>query len=311
MVERMEIRRADAMGMCFGVRDALQAMDGISAPSEVTVHGELVHNGEVLRLLDRRGFRQSDEQARAVPSTPSVLITAHGVSERERERLRAAGKRLIDTTCPLVQKAHDAAQQLQREGRRVVVLGRAGHVEVRGIVEDLDDALVVGSERDVRQWPQARLGVVCQTTTATERVASLLAEIRRRNPGADVRFRHRLQPDQGARRGARGPAAGRRRARRRRWARLQQHPPAGRAGRGAGRAGAARRERGRAGRGLVGGAPRGRADRWDLDAGRDDRRGARAAALGRGAARRRAALGLIAATRGVGSQRRAFAVNKS
>ncbi len=188
MVERMEIRRADAMGMCFGVRDALQAMDGISAPSEVTVHGELVHNGEVLRLLNRRGFRQSDEQARAVPSTPSVLITAHGVSERERERLRAAGKRLIDTTCPLVQKAHDAAQQLQREGRRVVVLGRAGHVEVRGIVEDLDDALVVGSERDVRQWPQARLGVVCQTTTATERVASLLAEIRRRNPGADVRF---------------------------------------------------------------------------------------------------------------------------
>ena len=52
----------------------------------------------------------SDEQARQdVPETPVVLITAHGVSDRERIRLAEAGKRLVDTTCPLVTRVHQAA----------------------------------------------------------------------------------------------------------------------------------------------------------------------------------------------------------
>ncbi|MCK5941956.1 MAG: 4-hydroxy-3-methylbut-2-enyl diphosphate reductase [Planctomycetes bacterium] len=184
----MQIKRADAMGMCFGVRDALLAIEQVAEPAAVTIHGELVHNGEVLRMLDARGFRQSGEASRGVPETEGVLITAHGVSERERRRLRAAGKRLIDTTCPLVHKAHEAAQLLQADARRVVVLGRRDHVEVRGIVEDLRDPIVVRDERDVATWPDERLGVVCQTTTPSERVDALMAAIRRANPHADVRL---------------------------------------------------------------------------------------------------------------------------
>lgn len=186
MADNMEIVRADAMGMCFGVRDALAVIDRIQRPDEVTIHGELVHNREVLRMLDARGFRQSDEASRGVPATPAVLVTAHGVSDRERARLRAAGKALVDTTCPLVQKVHEAAQALQRDGRRVVVIGRPGHVEVRGVVEDLRDPVVIWSTDDVRAWPAPKLGVVCQSTAPQDRVAALLQEIRRRNPGADV-----------------------------------------------------------------------------------------------------------------------------
>ena len=186
MAGNMEIVRADAMGMCFGVRDALQVIDQVARPEEVTIHGELVHNREVLRMLDARGFRQSDEASRGVPETPAVLVTAHGISDRERARLRTAGKALVDTTCPLVQKVHAAAQALQRDGRRVVVIGRPGHVEVRGIVEDLTDPVVVWSTDDVRAWAAPRLGVVCQTTAPHDRVEALLDELRRQNPRADV-----------------------------------------------------------------------------------------------------------------------------
>jgi len=182
------VLRADAMGMCFGVRDALAVIDNLPAPEQVTIHGELVHNEQVLRDLDARGFHRSAEGDRPVPATPSVLVTAHGISERERARLLQAGKQLVDTTCPLVRKAHDAAQQLQAEGRRVIVIGKRGHVEVRGIVEDLDRPVVVGGEADVATWPERRLGVVCQTTTREEDAARLFDAIRRANPGADVVF---------------------------------------------------------------------------------------------------------------------------
>jgi 4-hydroxy-3-methylbut-2-en-1-yl diphosphate reductase len=183
----MLILRADELGMCFGVRDALAALERETDPAAVTIHGELVHNPEVLAMLDRRGFARSPETGRAVPTTPAVMVTAHGISDRERGRLRDAGKRIVDTTCPLVRKAHDAARELAAEGRRLVVIGKRDHVEVRGIVEDHDGAVVVGGAADVATWPEPRLGVVCQTTTQVDVADSLLAAIRAANAHADVR----------------------------------------------------------------------------------------------------------------------------
>ena len=184
----MRIIRAETLGMCFGVRDALKAMGAVDDPSRVTIHGELVHNDLVLVELSARGFRSGSESNRQeIPATPEVLITAHGVSDRERARLEAAGKRLIDTTCPLVRRAHDAALTLRDEGRHVLVIGRRGHVEVAGLVEDLPSHDVIESERDVRTYTQARLGVICQTTTTERDSARVRAAIAASNPDADIR----------------------------------------------------------------------------------------------------------------------------
>ena len=100
----MRVIRADVLGMCFGVRDALAATEGIADPRAVTIHGQLVHNEVVQERLQSRGFAIENEPRRneALPATPLVMITAHGISDRERHRLEAAGKQLIDTTCPLV-----------------------------------------------------------------------------------------------------------------------------------------------------------------------------------------------------------------
>lgn len=175
--------------MCFGVRDALKATRDVSDPSQVTIHGELVHNAHVARRLHEAGFQQSPEDARTAPAaTPMVLITAHGVSHAERRRLAEADKALIDTTCPLVRRAHDAAQALQAEGRHVLLVGKAGHVEVRGIVEDLERCDVIGSPGDVTTYASHRLGIACQTTMPPDVVAEVRARIRLLNPDADIRF---------------------------------------------------------------------------------------------------------------------------
>ncbi len=184
----MKIIRAEEMGMCFGVRDALRATQTVPDPTQVTIHGELVHNPLVARKLGGAGFHQSSEDTRnPAVGTPVVLITAHGVSQAERQRLTAANKALIDTTCPLVRRAHDAAQQLRTEGRHVLVIGKAGHVEVRGIVEDLDSYDVIGEVGDVTSYGSRRLGIVCQTTMPPDVVADISTCVRRRNPLADVR----------------------------------------------------------------------------------------------------------------------------
>ena len=185
----MRIIRASAMGLCFGVRDALQAAESVERAGDVTIYGELVHNPLVLAQLEERGFHQLAEADRhRLPSASTVLVTAHGVSNRERGRLTGLGKQLIDTTCPLVRRVHESAHQLAADGYHVLVIGRAGHVEVRGITEDLEHCDVVPTLDQVQTWPFDRLGVVCQTTTPPRHAQELVAAIRRSNPHADVRF---------------------------------------------------------------------------------------------------------------------------
>jgi 4-hydroxy-3-methylbut-2-enyl diphosphate reductase len=185
----MRVILADVMGMCFGVRDALKIMDEVERPEAVTIHGELVHNEAVLNSLSARGFQMIGEQDRqALPATERVFITAHGVSDKERGRLEAAGKQLVDTTCPLVRRAHHAAQKLQDEGFFVLVIGRRGHVEVQGIIEDLEHFEVIQSPEEVRRYPSNRLGLMCQTTTPGRLVQQIRAAVAERNPGAVIRF---------------------------------------------------------------------------------------------------------------------------
>jgi len=185
----MKVIRAEAMGFCFGVRDALTLAGQVAQPADVTIHGELVHNETVLHGLRARGFHLSEEQARTrLTDSPMVMVTAHGISAHERRRLQDAGKQLIDTTCPLVAHVHETAQELQNAGFFVVVIGRRGHVEVCGIVEDLERCAVVERPAEVRTYPHDRLGIVCQTTAAARDVADIRAAIEHKNRDAEIRF---------------------------------------------------------------------------------------------------------------------------
>ena len=185
----MRVLMAEEMGMCFGVRDALKVLETIGQPEQVTIHGQLVHNEVVLAQLGARGFRMVGEENRqAIPQTARVLITAHGISDRERDRLQSAGKQLIDTTCPLVKRVHETAQQMQREGYHVLLIGKPGHVEVRGIVEDLDHFDVIESPAQATQYPSRKLAILCQTTVSPRNVAAIHSAIIAANPDAVVRF---------------------------------------------------------------------------------------------------------------------------
>ena len=185
----MKIILAEELGMCFGVRDALDIIRNVEDPTEVTIHGELVHNEVVNNGLSRRGFRMVAESGRGTsPETPAILVTAHGVSESEKRRFRRAGKRILDTTCPLVRRVHQAARRLQALRYHVVVIGRRGHVEVEGIVGDLRSYEIVERVEEVHTWAHERIGVVCQTTSPPAEVARIRAAIEARNPGAEIRF---------------------------------------------------------------------------------------------------------------------------
>ena len=179
--------RAPHMGMCFGVRDAIDLALDQSAVEPVTILGDLVHNESVLADLRSRSI-QIEQQAAAV-TTPAVMITAHGASQKTINRAREHGLRVIEATCPLVHAAHRAVARLAREGFYPVIIGKREHVEVRGMTEDLAEYEVVLTPEDIGRLPaRPRFGVVAQTTQPIERVRGLVALLRRQFPTAEVRF---------------------------------------------------------------------------------------------------------------------------
>ena len=183
----MRIIRAEYLGMCFGVRDAIELALQQAATEPLTVLGDLVHNETVLAELRGRGVRIA-QQVAAV-ETQTVMITAHGASEKTIGRVRERRLNVMVATCPLVQVAHRAVVALARAGYHPVIVGKRQHVEVRGLTEDLGDFDVVLSEAEVFELrEQARFGVAAQTTQPIERVRGLVELLRRHFPNSEVRF---------------------------------------------------------------------------------------------------------------------------
>jgi 4-hydroxy-3-methylbut-2-enyl diphosphate reductase len=183
----MRILRAEHLGMCFGVRDAIALALKESREEPVTVLGDLVHNETVLADLRARGIKIAQQVGTV--ETRTVMITAHGASEKAMGRVRERGLNLMEATCPLVRVAHRAVANLARAGYHPVVVGKRDHVEVRGLTEDLEEFDVVLSEADVFELKERpRFGVAAQTTQPIEKVRGLVELIRRRFPASAVRF---------------------------------------------------------------------------------------------------------------------------
>jgi 4-hydroxy-3-methylbut-2-enyl diphosphate reductase len=172
--------------MCFGVRDAIAlALDHADA-GPLTILGDLVHNPNVLSALEAKGIAVTHDVARV--NTPTVMVTAHGTSDRTLARTLALGLTVVDATCPLVHVAHRAVATLAREGYHVVIVGKRDHVEVRGLTGDLDRFDVVLDDDDVLALEEhPRFGVAAQTTQTVEKVRHLVDLIRQRFPQSDVR----------------------------------------------------------------------------------------------------------------------------
>jgi 4-hydroxy-3-methylbut-2-en-1-yl diphosphate reductase len=183
----MKIIRAEHLGMCFGVKDAIALALDTARQEPLTILGDLVHNENVLAGLKARGV-VIEQQAEKV-NTQTVMVTAHGASERALMRTRALGLNVLEATCPLVRVAHEAVARLAREGYHPVIVGKRDHVEVRGLTEDIVEFDIVLSEADIQEVKEhPRFGVAAQTTQPIEKVRLLVNFLRRRFPNSEVRF---------------------------------------------------------------------------------------------------------------------------
>jgi len=182
--KRFEIVLAETAGFCMGVRRAvkmtLRAADEPDCPTPIRTCGPLIHNRQVLQVLESRGIISAEDGDATEGGT--CVIRAHGLPRDEQEALRRRSEALLDATCPHVRRVQEIVADYARRGYACVVVGDAGHAEVNGVLSHADGAgYVVSGPDEVRDLPPAsRVVVVAQTTQDEQVFRRTVAKVRER-----------------------------------------------------------------------------------------------------------------------------------
>jgi 4-hydroxy-3-methylbut-2-enyl diphosphate reductase len=162
-----------------------RALDRFGAP--VYVRKQIVHNTHVVTALEQKGAVFVDELSQ-VPVGSTVVLSAHGVSPEVRTEASRRRLRVIDATCPLVNKVHVEARRFAREGYRIVLVGHEGHEEVDGTLGEARDRTEIVASIDAVERlaieADERVAYLAQTTLATDDVDEIVDALRRRFPQA-------------------------------------------------------------------------------------------------------------------------------
>ncbi|MBF0126024.1 MAG: 4-hydroxy-3-methylbut-2-enyl diphosphate reductase [Magnetococcales bacterium] len=179
---------AEPRGFCAGVERAIaiveRALETFSPP--IYVRHEIVHNRWVVESLRAKGAVFVSE-LHDVPDGAVVIFSAHGVSRQVMEEGRRRPLRILDATCPLVDKVHREAERRDQEGRRVILIGHKGHPEVEGTVGQLPPGrmTVISRPEDLETLPfdaATPTAYVTQTTLSMDETATVIQALRQRFP---------------------------------------------------------------------------------------------------------------------------------
>ena len=171
----MKILLAKNAGYCFGVRDAVNmAYDTAKEHGEVYMLGHIVHNENVVDDLNKVGAKVVDS-LEDVPDGRPVLLRAHGTHVDITRQAEEKKMNIVDATCPLVRDIHDEIKDLEKDGRKIIIIGDHGHDEVVGIASQVKNPVIVAtSEEAMRLRKTKRAGIVSQSTQTIENVQDIV-----------------------------------------------------------------------------------------------------------------------------------------
>ncbi len=184
----MQIILAQPRGFCAGVTRAIAIVERALAiyGAPIYVRHEIVHNKTVVDELRARGAVFVDDLSE-VPAGATVVFSAHGVPKSVSEEAERRGFRVFDATCPLVKKVHREVSRMRHEGKRIFMIGHAGHPEVEGTMGQVPDGIdLVESVEGVEKLAPADgrgLAYVTQTTISADDSLGMIEALKRRFPG--------------------------------------------------------------------------------------------------------------------------------
>lgn len=174
----MTIIRAEKAGFCFGVKRAIEMAEKAAASGNTASLGPLIHNQQVVDYLKDKGIKVADLLAELEPGT-QLVIRSHGVPPEIYTEAEKKGIKIVDATCPFVQKAQKLAAEASKDSF-VVVVGDRNHPEVKGILGWAGpNSTAVETLEEAKKLPYYPiLAVLAQTTQPKSNFTTIVEELK-------------------------------------------------------------------------------------------------------------------------------------
>ena len=154
----------------MGVRRAVEMVMDAPTKNEgpIYTYGSLIHNAQVLSLLEEKGISILDQIPEQGQGT--VLVRAHGVPPQAKSDLKKAGFNVVDATCPRVIKVQTIIRKHARQGYASIIIGDRDHPEVIGLIGHAGrNGYVVGSMEELEALPTFEKAIIVAQTTQNTR----------------------------------------------------------------------------------------------------------------------------------------------
>jgi len=181
----MKVILAQPRGFCAGVVRAIEiverALQKYGPP--VYVRHEIVHNKHVVESLKAKGARFVEELSE-VPPNSVTIFSAHGVAKSVEDEAAARDLPVLNATCPLVTKVHNQGKRYVGQGRKLILIGHAGHPEVEGTMGQISaPVILVQNEAEVAKLDlpaDTPVAYVTQTTLSVDDTQGIISALQRR-----------------------------------------------------------------------------------------------------------------------------------
>ena len=176
-------------GFCAGVERAIEIVEKsihkYGAP--VYVRHEIVHNKFVVDDLKSKGAIFVEELEEIEDKSRPVIFSAHGVPKKIPEDAKNYNMNYVDATCPLVSKVHREAENLNKAGYHLILIGHENHPEVVGTMGQLPAGSIdlIQSEDEAKNYDfnsHKKIAFVTQTTLSVDDTKDMIKILKERFP---------------------------------------------------------------------------------------------------------------------------------
>ena len=186
---QLKIYLASPRGFCAGVDRAVEivkkSLQKFGAP--IYVRHEIVHNKHVVQELKEMGTIFVDELDDIEDTSRPVIFSAHGVAKKVVDDAKFKNLLYIDATCPLVSKVHREAEQLNKQGYHIFLIGHENHPEVIGTMGQIDNNNIelIQNKKDVETilpLKEKKYAYITQTTLSIDDTKEIIQSLQIKFP---------------------------------------------------------------------------------------------------------------------------------
>ena len=176
-------------GFCAGVERAIEIVEKsikkYGAP--VYVRHEIVHNKFVVDDLKMKGAIFVEELEEIQDRSRPVIFSAHGVPKQIPDDAKNYKMSYIDATCPLVSKVHREAENLNKAGYHIILIGHQNHPEVVGTMGQLPHGSIdlIQNEDEAKNYKtkkDKKIAFVTQTTLSVDDTKEIIKILKKKFP---------------------------------------------------------------------------------------------------------------------------------